>query len=257
MLVGKRPINNSVRRHWCAAVTARNQQQQVIPAARKRQDSPVNNGNYIPKKPCLSRLRRGIKAKAKGAPTCLPLAQRQEMLVPRPAAASIARPTSDRVRRIVRLRLSPASVAGDLDSGDKFGRRRTFRLVWNYLSAYSQWRYARWGKFKFSPKPGVSFFTLGKQFTPLRHHPQYECLQAFSILKVPYNLKYLADAFWGISEKTARLSRLQAQAPDTGQFHHCQRCEVREPPFVHPPYRQAASEGPNLYVGGTPLQANA
>ncbi len=75
--------------------------------------------------------------------------------------------------------------------------------------------------------------------------------------KVPYNLKYLANAFWGISEKTARLSRLQAQAPDTGQFHHCQRCEVRELPFVHTPYRLAASEGPNLYGGGMPLQANA
>ncbi|MCY4522606.1 MAG: transposase, partial [Caldilineaceae bacterium] len=69
------------------------------------------------------------------------------------------------------------------------------RYVWNHMLADCQGRYRMWKAYRIGPRPSVSFFTLGKRFTALRHDPDHAWLKALPFHAVRYTLKYLADAY--------------------------------------------------------------
>ena len=78
------------------------------------------------------------------------------------------------------------------------------RFVWNHFLDRNRWEYARhrnWAPYHEAglvvgeppPKPSVSFFSLGKQFTELRRETPW--LQQLPFDPVRYALKYQADAW--------------------------------------------------------------
>ena len=69
------------------------------------------------------------------------------------------------------------------------------RHVWNHMLADCQWRHRMWKAYRIGPRPSVSFFTLSKRFTELRHDPAHAWLKALPSRTVRYALKYLADAY--------------------------------------------------------------
>ncbi len=77
------------------------------------------------------------------------------------------------VIRGVRLRLLPESksVACHLA-----GQAGACRWLWNHLLAQKQDAYRQWQENPENPKPCLSFYALGKEFTALRNDPAHAWL---------------------------------------------------------------------------------
>ncbi len=103
-----------------------------------------------------------------------------------PASSSIPEP----VHRTVRLRLLPETRS---KARQLAGTAGACRWVWNHFLARQQFRWQCWPDYRIGPKPGVSFFGLGREFTALRRATPW--LQEYSHKEVKYTLKLLADAY--------------------------------------------------------------
>ncbi len=105
------------------------------------------------------------------------------------------------------------------------------------------------------PRPRVSFFRLGKEFTSLRQEPAYAWLQAYGCHEVRYVLKYLADAY-------AACFQGQRAYPTFKRKHARQdgctlpdKVQVRDHQLRVPGIGWLRLKGSNLYAQGQPVQA--
>ncbi len=96
------------------------------------------------------------------------------------------------VHLTVRLRLLPETQA---KAQQLAGTAGACRWVWNRFLARQQFRWRCWQDYRIGPRPSVSFFSLGKEFTALRQSPEYSWLQEYSYAAVRYTLKQLSDAY--------------------------------------------------------------
>ena len=109
--------------------------------------------------------------------------------------------------RAVRFRLHPGSRAKHNKLAQTAG---ACRWVWNRFLADNRFRY-KMHKQGYCPKPSVSFFSLGKEFTGLR--AQTPWLQEMSFAVVRYTLKYQADA-WKQAFRHGGLPKFHAKRGD-------------------------------------------
>ena len=132
-----------------------------------------------------------------------------------PAAPNVAQPEpAETVPRSVRLRLLPETRAR---AHQLAGTAGACRFVWNHMLARKQqqyWAYQCWQDYKIGPeqpKPNLTFFSLGQEFTALRREPGSAWLQEYSFSAVRYVLKYLADAYQGFFQGTRGQPRFQSR----------------------------------------------
>ena len=168
-----------------------------------------------------------------------------------PAASSITTSDSEWVYRSVRLRLLPGSraVAHQLA-----GTAGACRFVWNHFLALKrqQYRAYRCGQdYKIGPekpKPNLTFFGMGLEFTALRHHPRTAWLQAYGMEEVRYSLKYLADAYRAFLKGPRGYPKFKSRYRNQDGFtlpHHVQWGDHQ----LHVPrIGQLRVKGSNLYA---------
>ena len=99
-------------------------------------------------------------------------------------------------------------------------------LTQQQYRAYRCWQDYRIGPEK--PKPQLSFFSLGQEFTALRRDPQYAWLQAYCFTSVRYVLKYLADAYRAFQKGQRGYPSFKRKYPRQDGFTIPDRVQVRD-----------------------------
>ena len=174
-----------------------------------------------------------------------------------PAASSIATSNSEAVHRSVRLRLLPGSRQ---KAQQLAGTAGACRFVWNHFLALKQQQYRDyrcWQDYQIGPekpKPQLSFFSLGREFTALRRDPHYAWLQAYGMGAVRYSLKYLADAYQAFFQGTRAYPRFQSRHGRQDGFTLPERVRVQDRQLYVPRIGWLRVKGSNLYAHGTPRQ---
>ena len=167
-----------------------------------------------------------------------------------PAAPNVAQ--SETVHRSVRLRLLPGSRATAYRLAGTAG---ACRRVWNYFLDRTQQEYAAYQSGARADAPGLTFFSLGKEFTALRQDPEYAWLQEYSFKAVRHALKYLADAYQAFFQgQRARPTFKRKHARRDG-FTIPDDVQVRNQQLRVPRIGWLRLKGSNLYAQGQPVQA--
>ena len=175
-----------------------------------------------------------------------------------PAAPNVAQPEIIHlVHRGVRLRLLPGSRAG---AHQLAGTAGACRFVWNHMLALKQQQYRAyrcWQDYRIGPekpKPQLTFFSLGREFTALRRDPRYAWLQAYSFEAVRYSLKYLADAYRAFLQGQRGYPRFQSRHRRQDGFTLAGAVKLRDHHLYVPRIGWLRVQGSNLYAHGTPRQ---
>ena len=168
-----------------------------------------------------------------------------------PAASSITTTDSEWVHRSVRLRLLPGSraVAHQLA-----GTAGACRFVWNHFLALKRQQYRDyrcWQDYKIGPekpKPNLTFFGMGLEFTALRHHPRTAWLQAYGMEEVRYSLKYLADAYRAFLKGPRGYPKFKSRYRNQDGFTLPHNVELGDHQLHVPRIGQLRVKGSNLYA---------
>ncbi len=178
-----------------------------------------------------------------------------------PAAPTVAQPDTEpaeTVPRSVRLRLLPESRAR---AQQLAGTAGACRFVWNHMLARKQQQYRAyrcWQDYKIGPeqpKPNLTFFGMGHEFTALRRDPEYAWLQEYSFKSVRYGLKYLADAYQAYFQGTRGGPRFQSRHRRQDGFTIPDRVQVRGQHLHVPRLGWLRLQGHNPYASAQVLQA--
>ena len=169
-----------------------------------------------------------------------------------PAASNEAQTENGTVHRSVRLRLLPESraVAHQLA-----GTAGACRFVWNHFLARQQQEYAAFQAGDREKAPGVSAFSMYKEFTALRRDPQHAWLREYSCREVRYVLKYLADAYQAFWQGTRAYPRFQSRHRRQDGFTIPERVRVQDQHLYVPRLGWLRLQGRNPYAYGQARQA--
>ncbi len=169
-----------------------------------------------------------------------------------PAASNVAQAETQTVHRSGRLRLLPESrpVAYHLA-----GTAGACRFVWNYFLARQQQEYAAYQEGDRENAPGVSAFSMYKEFTALRRDPQHAWLRAYSCREVRYVLKYLADAYQAFFQGTRAYPRFQSRHRRQDGFTLPERVRVQDQHLYVPRLGGLRLQGRNPCAYGQARQA--
>ncbi len=161
-------------------------------------------------------------------------------------------PQPEIVHRSVRLRLLPGSRAA---AQQLAGTAGACRFGWNYFLARQSHAYQCWREYRIGPRPRVSFFRLGKEFTSLRQEPAYAWLQAYGCHEVRYVLKYLADAYAACFQGQRAYPTFKRKHARQDGFTLPDKVQVRDHQLRVPRSGWLRLKGSNLYAQGQPVQA--
>ncbi len=105
------------------------------------------------------------------------------------------------------------------------------------------------------PKPAVSFFGLGREFTVLRQGAEHRWLREYGHKEVKYTLKYLADAYRKFWTGQGQQPRCKARQRTTDGFTIPSHVAVSDTHLRMPRIGWLRVQGSNLYTDCQPLQA--
>ena len=141
------------------------------------------------------------------------------------------------------------------------GQAGACRKVWNYFldKTTSDYRnYQHWRDFRIGPerpKPNVSFYGMGTQFTKLRQDPAYAWLQEYSCHEVRYVLKYLADAYKAFFAGTRAYPRFKSKHHTRDGFTLAYGVKIVQGRLHVPKIGKLQLKGANPYAHYKPKQA--
>ncbi len=167
-----------------------------------------------------------------------------------PASAKILQDNPDTVVRTVRLRLIPGTKTR---AHQLAGTAGACRFVWNHFLARQQQAYGCWRDYR-APRPSVSFFSMGKEFTALRGTDEYAWRQAYGFGAVRHTLKDLADAYTAFLQGTTQYPRFKSKYRATDGFTIPQGINITPGPLHVPRIGKLRLKGAEPYAGCTPRQ---
>ncbi len=166
-----------------------------------------------------------------------------------PATSNLTQPSI--VHRGVRLRLLPGTPAV---AHQLAGTAGACRFVWNHFLALKRQQYRDyrcWQDYKIGPekpKPNLTFFGMGLEFTALRHPPPTAWLQDYSFKAVRHILKYLADAYQAFCKGQRGYPKFKSRYRNQDGFTISSDVELVDHHLHVPRIGKLRVKGSNLYA---------
>ncbi|MCY4046679.1 MAG: transposase [Candidatus Dadabacteria bacterium] len=126
------------------------------------------------------------------------------------------------------------------------------RFVWNAALERNRAEYQT-AKIFGTPKPSVSFFSLGKQFTELRRKTPW--LMELPAREIRYTLKYQADAWQKTFKQGAGFPKRKTRARSTPSFTIPEQVNLKDNRLFIPKTGRVTLRGNNPYEGCEPKLA--